>query len=150
MTTAVGAGSLFRVGLAVNSAPQSLPAPGSDTFRTVAYVTSVTPPGFVKKVIEEPTLSDGTLQFGGGLEGQSLEVSYVRDFTDAPHEDLFSDGRNNINQFRNFRLLFSDAGTEQWDFRGFVSTFQKEELTSEQAVKVSLTIRVFGVITVTP
>ncbi len=150
MSTALGAGSLFRAGLAVNSAAESLPAPGSDTFRTIAFVTSLTPPGFVKKTTEEPTLSDGTLQFGGGLEAQTVELTYVRNFTDVPHEDMFSDGRNTVNQFRNFRIQFSDAGAEVWDFRGFVSSFTKEEMTSEAAVKVSLSIKVYGSITVTP
>jgi hypothetical protein len=151
MPTAVGAGSLVRLGLAVNAAPESLPAVGSDTFRTIGYLApGFTAPSFVKKTIEEVTLNDGTLQAGAGLEAQELQFSYVRNFGDVAHEDTFSDGRNIVNQYRNWRIQFSDSGQEIWDFRGFVSTFEKQELTAEQLVKVNVSVKVYGNITVTP
>lgn len=150
MTTAVGAGSLLRIGLAVASAPESLPAVGSETFRTIGNIVNFTPPAFIKKTIEQATLNDGTLQFGGGLEPQELPVTFVRNFGDVPHEDLFSDGRNNANQYRNVRLQFADSGQEIWDFRGFVSTYEIQELTAEQAVLVRAIFKVSGTITITP
>lgn len=150
MGTATGAGGIFRVGLAVNAVPESLPATGSDTFRTLGYIESDTPPAFQKKISEVVTLANGTLQFGGGLEAQTYEITFVRDFTETVNEDVFSDGRNNTNQFRNFRIVYSDAGAEQWDFRGFVSQYAIGERTSEGAIKVTMTINVYGSITVTP
>lgn len=150
MTTAVGAGTLLQVGLAVASAPESLPLVGAETFRTIAYKVSVTPPAFVKKTIEQPTLNDGTLQFGGGLEAQEVVVTFVRNFGDVPHEDVFTDARNQASQFRNIRIRYADAGQETWDFRGFCSTYEVQELTSEQAVLVRAVFKVSGNITVTP
>lgn len=150
MGTAVGAGSTVKVGLAVNTTAEALPVYGLDTFRNIGYVTVLTPPGFRKKVIEQATLSDGTLQFGGGLEAQVLNLSYVRNFGEIAHEDLFTDGRNPINQFRNFQVNFSDLGTEKWEFKAFVSGWEKQDLSSEQAVIVKVTVNVYASILVTP
>jgi hypothetical protein len=147
MATSTGAGGYLRVGLAVNAAPESLALPGADTFRTLGYIESDTPPPFKKKISEVITLNDGTLQFGGGLEAQVYEINYVRNFTDTVNDDMFSDGRNIANQYRNYKIVFSDAGAETWDFKGFVSEYAVGERTSEGAIKVKLTINVYGTIT---
>lgn len=150
MGTSTGAGGLFRIGLAVNTVPESVPAYGSDTMRNVGLIESDTPPPFKKKVSEVTTLNDGTLTFGGGLETQSYEVTLVRNFQDTPHEDLFTDGRSLTNQFRNFEIVFSDTGAEAWRFKGFVSEYSAQERVSENAFKVKVTIQVYGTITVVP
>jgi hypothetical protein len=150
MGTATGSGGIFRVGLASNATPGSLPVIGSDTFRTLGYIESDTPPTFKKKISEVPTLADGTLQFGGGLEAQIYEINYVRNFTETANEDVFTDGRSATALYRNFKIVFSDAGSEEWNFVGFVSEYALGERTSEGAIKVKVTINVYGSISVTP
>lgn len=150
MGTATGSGGIFRVGLASNAAPGSLTAYGSDTFRTIGYIESDTPPTFKKKISEVPTLNDGTLQFGGGLEAQVYEINYVRNFTETANEDVFTDGRSTSAIYRNFKIVFSDAGAEEWNFVGFVSEYALGERTAEGAIKVKVTINVYGTITVQP
>jgi hypothetical protein len=150
MGTSTGACGLLRIGLAVNTTPESLPAYGSDTLRNVGLIESDTPPPFKKKVSEVTTLNDGTLTFGGGLETQTYEATIVRNFGDTPHEDLFTDGRATLNQYRNFEIVYSDSGAEAWRFKGFVSEYAPQERVSENAFKVKLTIQVYGAITVVP
>jgi hypothetical protein len=150
MGTATGAGGIFRVGLAVNAIPESLPVVGSDTFRTLGYIESDTPPAWKKKISEVVTLAEGTLQFGGGLEPQVYELTFVRNFTETANEDVFTDGRSASSLYRNFRIVFSDAGAETWDFKGFVSEYAVQERTSEGAIKVKVTVNIYGSITVTP
>lgn len=150
MATSTGAGGLFRIGLAVNTAPESVPAYASDTLRNVGLIESDTPPPFKKKVSEVTTLNDGTLTFGGGLETQPYEATLVRNFGDTPHEDLFADGRAVLNQYRNFEIVFSDSGAEAWRFKGFVSEYSAQERVSENAFKVKVVVQVYGTITVVP
>ena len=150
MGTSTGAGGLLRVGLAVNATPESLPVYASDTMRNVGLIESDTPPPFKKKVSEVTTLNDGTLTFGGGLETQAYELTLVRNFGDTPHEDLFTDGRATLNQYRNFEIVYSDSGAEAWRFKGFVSGYAPQERISENAFKVKITVQVYGSITVVP
>ena len=150
MSTAIGAGSLIQIGLAVNAAAGSLPVPGSDTFRTIGYITTNTKPSFKKKTISQQTMNDGTLSAGAGLDVQTLTFSYVRNYGNTPHEDVFSDGRNNASQYRNWRLVASDSGTEQWDFVGFIAEWNPQEQTPEAFDIIQAIVNVYGQITVTP
>ena len=150
MGISTGAGGLFRIGLAVNTVPESLPAYAGDTMRNVGLIESDNPPPFKKKVSSVNTLNDGTLTFGGGLEVQTYEATIVRNFQDTAHEDVFTDGRATSNQFRNFEIVFSDTGAEAWRFKGFVSEYSPQERVSENAFKVKITIQVYGAITVVP
>lgn len=150
MSTAIGAGSLVQVGTAVNASPGSLPAPGSDTFRTIGYLSEYQKPAFVKKTIEQPTINDGTLSAGAGLDVQKLNVTYVRNYGNTAHEDIFADGRNNSGQYRNWRVVAADAGAETWDLVGFVSEWTPQAQSAEAFDIIQAVINVYGVITVTP
>lgn len=150
MGTSTGAGGRFRIGLAVNTTPESLPVYASDTMRDVGMIEEDTPPPFEKKTSEVVTLNDGTFTFGAGNNTQVYEATIVRNSGNTPHDDLFADALATTGQYRNYEVVFSDPLLKPWRFKGFVSKYAMEPRTAENATKFKLTVQVYQNIVLGP
>lgn len=118
---------------------------GTEVFATINEVMSISGPGGSAAVIDVTDLKSTAKEKRMGLqdEGQiTLEINYIP--TDTKHALLRTakaDGDP-----RNFRIIFTDAGTTQWDFAALVTGFAVSAAVDD-VVKASVTLEVTGAIT---
>ena len=131
----------------------SLPAPGSDTFTSVALVGSLKLPADVRTVNSFKTLdSADPRNVGGGFEERTVSFRVVFDPDNAQHTGIMADAvlASSTSARRNWRIIAPDTGAYQWDFVGFVSKWEWEDVENEKEVAATVEISVDGAVTRTP
>lgn len=150
MTYLAGQGTTIKRGAATGA---SLPAPGADTFTDVALVGTLKLPSDVRTVSSFKTLdSPDPKKVGGGFEDRVVSFRLVWDPADAVHTTLYNDANttSSTTARRNWRIVAPDTGAYQWDFVGFISKWEWEDVENEKEVAVSVEITVDGTVTRTP
>lgn len=150
MTYFAGQGMTLKRGAATGA---SLPAPGSDTFTDVALTGSLKLPSDVRTVNSFKTLdSADPRKVGGGFEERIVSFRLVWDPADAVHTTLYADAvtASSTTARRNWRIVAPDTGAYQWDFVGFISKWEWEDVENEKEVAATVEISVDGSVTRTP
>jgi len=139
-----GQGTIIRRGTAAGA---SLPAPGSDTFSQILKVRPIKLPSDVQttksfKVLE----SAAPLSVGGALEENELSFRIVWDPADAVHVALRADAKNSSStaKRRNWQVVMSDSGAYTFDYVGFVSKWEWEDIENENEVAANITVTLDG------
>lgn len=147
MTYFAGQGTIVRRGQASGS---SLPAVGSDTFDTLNLVGSVKLPSDVRTKNTFKTLdSPDPRSVGGGFEERIVSFRLVFDPTDAIHISMKADSKtaSSTTARRNWRVILPDTGAYQFDYVGYISKWEWEDVENEKEVAATVEISVDGTVT---
>lgn len=149
MTYFAGQGTIVRRGQASGS---SLPATASDTFDTINLVGSVKLPSDVRTKTTFKTLdSADPRSVGGGFEERLVSFRLVFDPTDAVHTSLKTEAKtaSSTTARRNWRVILPDTGAYQFDYVGYISKWEWEDVENEKEVAATIEISVDGTVTET-
>jgi len=150
MTYFAGQGTIVKRGQASGA---SLPAPGSDTFDVINLVGNVKLPSDIRTVNSFKTLdSPDPRKVGGGFEDRVVSFRLVLDSADAVHismKQTDSKSTSSTTARRNWRVILPDSGAYQFDFVGFISKWEWEDVENEKEVAATIEISVDGTVTET-
>lgn len=116
-------------------------------YSAIGEIVSFTGPGGSANVIDVSALDSSAREKLVGLadNGQlTLEVNYDP-ANEATHSSLRVD--RDAATLRDFRIVFTDTGAEQWDFQGYILGFSVGGSVDEK-VNATYTIEITGTITV--
>ncbi len=144
MSYHAGQGTVIRRGTATGA---SLPAPGSDTFTQILLVRPIKLPSDIQttksfKVLEQAA----PLSVGGALEENELSFRIVWDPANAMHVALRADAKNSNStaKRRNWQVIMSDSGLYTFDYIGFVSKWEWEDIENENEIAATITVTLDG------
>lgn len=136
------------------STASSLPAPGSDTFTELSANVNFTPPN--NEIATKPyrVLNDTALHsVGGSKADQKVPFTIVLDWANTQHQNLEADINVIGGQKRNYRIVYPDAGTRQYDFVAMLTKFNPDQFDAEaqgEPHKAQCELTVDGNITIAP
>lgn len=150
MTYFAGQGSIVKRGQASGS---SLPTVGSDTFDTVNLVGTVKLPSNVRTKNTFKTLdSPDPRSVGGGFEERIVSFRLVFDPSDSIHLSMLqtdSKSTSSTTARRNWQVILPDSGAYQFDFVGYISKWEWEDVENEKEVAANVEITIDGSVTET-
>lgn len=121
---------------------------GGSTFVTIGHLTDITPPALFQEIFEYlrhdgpgyrermPTFAD--------TEEMTFTVLY--DSADTNHAALMTAFASRSNA--NWRITYTDTGTEVWTFRGYVTRIEGTAAVEELNTR-TFTVRPTGTVTIT-
>lgn len=150
MTYFAGQGTIVKRGQASGS---SLPAVGSDTFDVINLLGSLKLPSDIRTINTFKTLdSPDPRKVGGGFEDRLISFRLVLDPTDGVHismKQTDAKSASSTTARRNWRVILPDTGLYQFDFVGFVSKWEWEDVEGEKEVAATIEISIDGTVTET-
>lgn len=147
MTTNVtGQGWKLERGAATGA---SLPAPGSDTFAQVLDIEGLVPPSATRN-IEERFVLDlvASKKFPGPISWNPCTGKLLFADGDSVHDSLLADSYATPPAARRNYRVSSLSSTIVFNFVGFVTKFEFEEITNQGVVSYNLEIAVDGNVTI--
>ncbi len=119
----------------------------SETFTTIAEVTSISGPALVTDAVDTTSHDSPSnhREFIGGLKDAgevTFDINYIP--TNPTHDatgGLLADYV--ARTLRNFQLVFSDSGNTTWSFTAIVTGFESNEPVDAQ-LTASVTLRITG------
>lgn len=145
-----GQGTIVRRGQASGA---SLPAPGSDTFDVVNLVGNVKLPNDVRTNSTFKTLdSPDPRKVGGGFDERIVSFRLVFDPADAIHVAMKTEAKSasSTTARRNWQLQLPDTGAYLFNYVGYISKWEWEDVENEREVAATVEISVDGTVTETP
>lgn len=139
-----GQGTVLKRGAATGA---SLPAPASDTFTEVSLVGSIKLPADTRTVNYFKTLdSPDPRAVGGGFENRVLSFRLVWDPADSLHRSLRDDATSTTSTAarRNWKVIMPDGGEYTFDYVGFVSKWEWEDIENEKESAAAVEITIDG------
>jgi predicted secreted protein len=114
----------------------------TETFTTIANVTSINPPGMSRETIDVTAHDspDGWMEFLGGLKDGG-EVSTDVNYDPSEHDSLVADFEDDAP--RNYQIVFPDAAATTWSFAAILTGFEPEAPYDDK-LAASLTWKVTG------
>jgi len=150
MTYFAGQGTIVKRGQASGA---SLPAPGSDTFDVVNLVGNVKLPSDVRTTNTFKTLdSPDPRKVGGGFEERIVSFRLVFDSTDPVHLAMKAEAKSasSTTARHNWQVILPDPGLYRFDYVGFISKWEWEDVEGEKEVAATIEISCDGAVTETP
>lgn len=147
MTTNVtGQGWKLERGAATGAA---LPAPGSDTFSQVLDIEGLVPPSATREIEERFVLDQvASKKFQGPVSWSPSTGKLLFADGDAVHDSLLADSYATPPAARRNYRISSLSSTIVFNFVGFVTKFEFDEITNQGVVSYNLEIAVDGSVTI--
>lgn len=128
----------------------SLPAPGSDTFSQVLDVEGLVPPSPTREIEERYVLDQASSKkFLGSTSWNAATGKLLFADGDSVHDSLIADSYATWPASRRNWRISSLSSTIVFNFVGFVSKLQFDEVTNQGVVTYALDISVDGSVTIT-
>jgi hypothetical protein len=112
----------------------------------VSDITGLSWSGMRRDVTEDTTLDDSWRTYVG-IYRDAGEITLEMNFVYATYASLLTDF--NSDTAVSYQIVAADAGNTTWSFSGLVTSMPAQFMRDEQ-VRVSVTIKISGQMTVTP
>lgn len=150
MTYFAGQGTVIKRGQASGG---SLPAPGSDVFDVLNLIGNIKLPSDIRTKNTFKTLdSPDPRSVGGGFEERIVSFRIVMDTADAVHISMKqTDAKTAASTAarRNWQVILPDGGAYRFDFVGYISKWEWEDVENEKEVAATVEISIDGSVTET-
>lgn len=121
----------------------------SSVFTDIATVQNVTPPSMTMGESETTHLGSAAREFIPNIR-DSGEVSFKIEYDAAnvTHQNLLATYNTGVTA--DWKIIFPDLGTTEVTFSGFITGFSWDEVSVDNVVTASLTIKLTGTVSVVP
>jgi len=114
-----------------------------ESFTTIAETITITPPQLSRETFDKTHLNspDQYNEFGGGMRDGG-EVTFTMAYVDAGTGQSDIRGDFDADTVVNYQVVYPDGA--QWDVSGLVTGIAPSELSNDERISESVTIKVSG------